>query len=246
MFIARQKPAGSSFDPNMWDPAIMKKYNSATGDSPAAQSGQLVQGAKLGQKMQVNITLQNATAVTITFELWYYLNSMMRVLNPTFVTGVYHYIPQNSYEGIVSIAAGTDATVGPNAVGDVVIRGTLPATPVATIKCDEIAYASFFEASAVTPFVVSWFRYGTSSTTNQFRNGIKWKSKSYSGGIKENIISPLAYQDPKNQQQLILDIYTTFDIGIDRGLETKVLAGEIVTFALFISFWTNQTLDTDN
>jgi hypothetical protein len=245
MFIAHSKPpAGSYFDPNTFDPGIMKKFNSADGNG-GGQSGQVTQAAKLGQKMQITVTVQNLGAVQLTAELWYYLNSMIRVKNLTYVSGVYGYIPQNSYEGIKAVAAGTDATVGFNALGECVIRGAGPvpgpATAVMTIRCKEIAYASLFEASAVTPFIVSWFRMQV-TTDPQIDEAITHIKKSYSGGISENPINPRAYFDPKQQQPLTVDVLVTYDVGIDRGLRTVILPGENVRYALFVQFWTNQTL----
>lgn len=247
MFKAYQKAAFKSFDPNMgssFDPTLMNKFNGADGNT-GGSPGTTTQGAKPGQKMQVNLTLENAAASALTFELWYYLNSMLRVLNPAFVSGNYKYIPQNSYEGIRALAAGTDGTVGANQIGDVVIRGLGPtpgpADPVATISCNEIAYASFFEASSILPFIVSWFRYGV-TTSAQIKNNITWKVKTFSGGILQNTISPNSYFDPNQFQDFTLDILTSFDISTDRGLELKVNAGETVTLALFIQYWTAQTL----
>lgn len=243
MFKAYQKAAFGTFDPrvgNNFDPTLLSKYNGAdatTGGAP----GYATQGAKPGQKMQINITMTNGAASTLTFELWYYLNSMIRVKNASFLTGAYAYIPQNSYEGIASIAAGTDATVGFDQNGDCVIRNATPGNALGRISCDEIAYASLFEASAITPFIVSWFRY-TVTTDSQIDKTFKWKVKTYSGGIKENTISPRSYFDPNQFQAKTIDILTTFDVGIDRGLQISLLAAESVRLALFIQFWTNQSL----
>lgn len=243
MFKAYQKAAFGTFDPrvgNNFDPTLLSKYNGADATTGSG-AGYTTQGAKPGQKMQVNLTLTNGSAGLLTFELWYYLNSMIRVLNPNFVTGAYTYVPQNSYEGIKSIAAGTDGTVGFDENGDCVIRNATPGNALGRISCDEIAYASFFEASATTPFVVAWFRYTVTSDA-QIDKTFKWKVKTFSGGVKENTISPRSYFDPNQFQANTIDILTTFDVGIDRGLQVQLLAAESVRLALFIQFWTNQTL----
>ena len=250
MFRAVQKNAKfNNFDPsksNSFDPGVMSRYNGA--DS-AGSSGYVTASAKPQMKMQITLTLTNAAAVVLSFELWYYLNSMMHTANATFAqaaavqggTGVnYDYIPQDSYEGIQAIIAATDGTVGWNQLGAAVIRG-LPANPNGTIQCKEIGYRSLFNASAITPFIVSWMRY-TVTSDSQIDELITWKQKSYSGGQTVNTINPRVYFDPNQQQAFVLDILTSFDVGIDRGLELNVLNGNTVKMALFITDWTNQTL----
>lgn len=250
MFRAVSKDAKfSNFDPNKsngFDPQVMGKYNGA--DS-AGSPGYVTASAKPAMKMQITITLTNAAAIPLTFELWYFLNSMLRVRNSTFAgfadsgggTGPnYLYIPQNSYEGLQAIIADTDGTVGFNQLGACIIRG-LPANPVGTIQCKEIGYASLFEASAITPFIVSWMRY-TVSVDAQFDELITWKQKSYSGGQSVNTINPRVYFDPNQQQPLVVDILTQFDVAIDRGLELNILNGQSAKLALFIIDWTAQAL----
>lgn len=250
MFRAVSKDAKfSNFDPskaNGFDPQVMGKFNGA---DAAGSPGYVTASAKPAMKMQITITLTNATANPLSFELWYFLNSMLRVRNAQFAafaagnggTGPnYLYIPQNSYEGIQSIIATDDGTVGFNQVGACVIRG-LPANPSGTIQCKEIAYASLFEASAITPFIVSWMRY-TVSVDAQIDELITWKQKSYSGGQTVNTINPRVYFDPNQQQSLVLDILTSFDVAIDRGIEVNVLNAQTAKMALFIIDWTTQAL----
>lgn len=217
-----------------FDPRVSAKFNNADGGGAASTLAQ----AKPGQKMQVNITLTNNTAQLITFELWYWLNSFMRVQNPQYAVGNYTYIPQDSYEGIKAIAAATDQTVGRDKAGNVVIRGLL-ADPVATIACKEIAYGSFFEASSITPFSVAWIRM-TVTTDPQIDNVINWIKKSYSGGVVTNPISPRSFFQPNQFQPKTVDILASFDIKNDTGLTTQLLAAEKVSYALFINIWTEQ------
>lgn len=232
--------AFSTYDPNNgYDPTLVHKFNNANGNSAGA-AGSSTQAAKPGQKMQINIKVFNNTARELTVELWNYLNSMLRVQNLAFISGNYSYIPQDSYEGIKAIGAGTDQTVGADKAGNVVVRGLL-ADPVMTVSCKEIAYASFFQASGITAFDVAWFRY-TVTTNNQIDNIINWIQKSMAGGEKKNPISPRSYFDPNQFQPLTIDILTQFNIGIDKGLQVSILSGETITFALFIQNWTLQTL----
>lgn len=242
MFTAYQKAAQfETYDPNYssFDPRIMNRADGA------GASGYITQGAKPGQKMQITVSMNNATASTLTFELWYWLASMNRVRNANFATGNYQYIPQTSYQGISAIAAGTDGTVGFDQSGNCIIRGAGPtpgpADPVGTISCKEIPYASFFEASAITPFIVSMMRM-TVTTDPQFDEIVTWKTRTYAGGEQRNTISPRAYVVPEQNQDNIADITVSYDVGMDRGLEIPVLSGENVRLALFVSFWTNQQL----
>lgn len=238
----KRKAFGNNYDPNNgYDPSVMHKFNNADG-SQGGQPGSATQQAKPGQKMQINVKLNNNTAQVLTFELWNYLNSMLRVQNNTYAVGNYLYIPLDSWEGIKATAAGTDKTVGAAANGDVVIRGdgTVP-DPVGTISCKEIAYASFFQASGITAFNVAWFRYTVTSDA-QIDNIITWFQKSMAGGVKQNPISPRSYFDPNQFQAKTIDILTNFNIGIDKGLFLQLQTGETVTLALFIENWTLQTL----
>jgi hypothetical protein len=254
MFRSTTKSAKfSNYDPNAskFDPSVMSRYNGA---DAAGGPGYTTAGAQPGMKMQITLTLTNNAAVPLTFELWYYLNSMLRVRNATFAafaasgggTGVnYLYHVQDGYEGIQRVAAGTDGTVGFDDLGRCVIRGAGPtpgpADPVAFVQCKEVGYASLFQASAITPFIVSWVRY-TVTSDPQIDEIITWKQKSYSGGQSINTINPRVYFDPNQQQALTLDILTAFDVAIDRGLELNILAGNTVKMALFIQDWTNQAL----
>lgn len=234
-----------TFDPNTFDPALAGKYNNA--DSGAGQPGSSTAAARPGQKMQVNLTFVNAAAVPLTFEVFYFLNSFTRVLNPAYVpvgNANYKYIPQCGYEGIKAIAAGTDGTVGFDSQGTLVIRGrgaTGGPDPIATLGCGEIAYASFFAASGITPFSVTGIRM-TTTTDSQIDNQITYCKKSYSGGQVENPISPRSFFQPNQFQDFIVDVAAAFDIGIDTGLRYVVNNGNTVKFALFINMWTNQTL----
>jgi hypothetical protein len=195
--------------------------------------------------MQFNITLNNPTAETLTFELFNYLNSFTRVLNTTYVIGTYLYIPLLSYEGLTRFKAATDhgGTVGFNDLGNLEIRGdTSLADPSGTIGCAEIAYSGLFEASGITPFQVSFLRF-TCLTDPQIDKNIVWFQKSYSGGEVQNPVSPRAYFKPNQFQNFTIDITVSFNIGIDKGLRTQVLPSESVRLAFFVQMWTNQTLN---
>jgi hypothetical protein len=239
-----QNSSFDNFDPtlmNSFDPTLLGKYNNAAGDTGA---GSTAVNASPGQKMQLNITLNNPTAKTLSFELFNYLKSYVRVLNTSYVNGTYLYIPLLTYEGLTRFKAAPDhgGTIGFNAAGDLEIRGdTAVPDPTATIGCGEIPYAGLFEASAVTPFAVAFLRF-TCVTNQQIDQNIVWFQNSYSGGVVENRINPRAYFKPNQFQSFTIDITVQFPIGIDKGLRTQLLPSEVVTLAFFIQMWTNQTL----
>lgn len=238
-FKNMQSTAFDNFDPGIsyFDPSVMKAgANNATGD----QAGSSTVAASPGQKMQVNLTLTNAAAVVLTFELFNYLNSYTRILNSTYATGNYQYIPLLTIEGLTEFAAATKRIVGFSDSGDLHIRGSAAVPdPTATIGCGEIGYSAFFEASNTTPFVVSFIRY-TCETSQQIDKQITWFKKTFSGGELTNKISPRAYFKPTQFQSFIIDITVNFSIGYDSGLRTQLIAGEVVTLSLFINMWTEQ------
>lgn len=240
MFTQARQAAFSTYDPrvdagiNKFDPRMTNGYN-------GADEGSNVQTAFPGQKMQINLILTNNAASTLTFEMFNWLTSFIKVRNLAY-TGVanYLYIPQDSYEGIQAIISDTDGTVGWTQTGDLAIRG-LPANPIATIGCTEAAYRSLFEASGITPFLVSYFRM-TVATDAQISKTITWFQKTMAGGESVNKINPRSYFRPNQFQDLTLDVTVSFTIGIDSGLRMDVLNGQTVQLALFIEAWTNQTI----
>lgn len=241
MFKNKQGAAFDNFDPslmkNNFDPRVS---NNATGGDAGTTAVQ----AKVGQKMQFNITLNNPTAQTLTFELFNYLNSYTRILNTTYAVGTYTYIPFLTYEGLTAFKAAVDhgGTVGFDQAGNLEIRGdTSLAQPSGTIGCSEIGYSGLFEASGITPFQVDFLRF-TCLTSPQIDQTITWFQKSYSGGVLQNPVSPRAYFKPNQFQNFTIDITVSFNIGIDKGLKVNLLPAESVRLAFFVTMWTDQSL----
>lgn len=237
MFRNLQNGAFNSFDPDNFDPDVANKFNGANG----SEAGYSTSEAKPGQKMQVNLTLANPTASNLTFELFSFLDSQVRRRKTEYATGAFLYHPLLSFEGIPRLVADTGGLVGFNNAGELEIWGANAAAAKGKISCAEIAYASFFEASGITAFQVAYLRF-TCQTDSQIDQNITYFQKTFSGGVKENTISPRAYFRPNQFQSKTIDITVSFSIGIDKGLKTVVLAGESVRLALFIQMWTNQTL----
>ncbi len=239
MIKNKQGAAFDTFDPslgNKFDPSL---GNNATGDAGAAS---VVTSAKVGQKMQFNVTLNNPAAVPLTLELFNYLNSYTRILNQTYVSGTYKYIPLLTFEGWTAHAGANGGTVGFSDNGDLQVRGdTAAADPSATIGCSEIGYSGLFEASGITPFAVSFIRFSC-ETSAQINKPLIWFRKTYSGGEETNNVVPKAYFKPTQFQNFIIDITVSMDFGIDKGLRTIVLAGESVVLSFFVYMWVDQVV----
>lgn len=228
-----------NFDPdNFGDDVISDLYDPdyATGQ---AQSGAAtaVRNARPGKKMQINITVTNATASTITTELFSAFDSWATRLKPELVVGAYAMIPATSLEGIAAlIAAPTGGgVVGFNSAGNLEVRAGAGA-PKLTIGCGEYPYNSLFESTKSLPFYVSYTRY-TVSTDNQIDNNISHFTRTFAGGVKSNPVSPRAYFKPNQYQNKTIDILAPFTIDGECGLSIPTLAGEQLRLALFIQRW---------
>lgn len=219
---------------DMYDP----DYASGQGNGAATATKQ----ARPGRKMQLNISITNATASTITTELFSALDSCTTRLKPEYATGAYAMVPALSLEGLAAlIAAPTGGgVVGFNQSGSLVVRGGA-GNPVLTVGCGEYPYNSLFESTKVLPFFVSYIRY-TVSTDAQIDNNITHFARTFAGGVTENTISPRAYFKPNQFQNKTIDILAPFVIDGEKGLKINVLAGESLRLAFFIERWTRNTI----
>jgi hypothetical protein len=231
--------ARNTYDPDHFDPTARGSFNNVDGgSSPAAYGGV---SAKPGQKMQVNAAMVNAALIPLNFELFNWMTSMIKILNPNYATGAYGYIPLLTYEGIAAVA-GADGTVGFDAAGNCEIRGNTGAgNGKGTISCSTVPYRAFFEASAIIPFQVAYIRQ-TSLTDAQIDNQIVWFQKTFAGATTQNKISPRSYFKPNQFQPLTVDVTIGFPVGIDAGLNVIVNNGENLRYALFINYWTKQVI----
>jgi hypothetical protein len=243
-----QRAAFSNYDPttangNGFDPNVANRYNGVNGAD--------VVSAKEGQKMQVNLTLSNPTAVELTFEMFNYLESMTRKRNATYVPLAdtnYAYIPMTSYEGLLKTlpvgTANAGGIVGFDQGGDLIIRGDdsgMAADPVGRITCSESSYAGWFEASAIAPFQVAYIR-ETVTTDSQIDKQIVWFRKTFSGAEVLNKVNPRAYFRPNQFQPKTIDVTVELTIGIDSGIRMNLLPAETVTLSFFLNAWTLQAL----
>lgn len=241
-FKALQNAAFDNFDPslvNSFDPALSGKYNNANGAGGAATA--LVAAAP-GQKMQFNVTLNNPSAVSLWFELFCYIDSFIDRQKTEYITGNYTYIPLLSLDGLTAHAGTHGGIVGFDKTGTLQIQGD-PSVPQAagTIGCGQISYQGLQKASAITPFSISYIRY-TCVTDPQIDQDIVYFTKSYSGGITQNPVTPRAYFQPTQFQNFTLDLTVEMGIDIQSGIKTQLLAGENVRLAFFVTVWSTQVL----
>lgn len=245
MFRNLENSAYDTFDPDMYDPNMMNKQrsrNNANGGGSGAGST-TSNASSVGTKMQVNLILNNPTLTNLTFEMFCNILSMVKVLQPSYATGNYHYVPLLSYQGLAATIANTGGTVGFNQNGGLEIHGNdATPDPIGTISCTESTYLTFFDGSAINAFQVAYFRFNC-QTDQQIQNQITWFKKTFSGGISTNTINPRSYMTPNQQQNRLINITVSFSIGLDSGLSMLVNAGESVQLSLFINAWTRQSLN---
>lgn len=235
------KANNNTFDPDHFDPSMRGGFNNADGTAGSAATTTVA--AKPGQKMQVNVSMRNNAAVNLTFELFNWMNSFTKILNPNYVNGHWAYIPVLSYEGLaLAVASAGDGTVGFNAAGSVEIRGN-HGVPDGSgiIACSTNPYSAFFEASSIIPFNVAFVRM-TFTTDAQIDNEMVWFQKTFAGALSQNKVSPRSYFKPNQFQSLIVDVTAGWPVGIDSGINILVNAGENLRYALFINYWTRQVI----
>lgn len=218
------------YDPEMYDP------ENASGEQ-AAPGATAIRQARPGQKLQLNISISNPTAVQLLVELFSALDSVTTRKKAEFANGAYAYVPALSFEGLALAGVGC---VGYNQAGNLEIKGG-GADPVATVGCGEYPYNSLVESTKVLPFNVAYLRY-TVDNDAQIDNNITHFTRTFGGGQKQNTISPRAYFKPNQFQAKTIDILAPFPIDGEKGLQIPVNAGENVRMAFFIQRWSRNTL----
>lgn len=239
-FRALQNAAFDSFDPslaNTFDPGMNAKYNNANGNGGAASQ---INQAQPGQKMQFNVTMNNPSAQNLWFELFCYVDSYIDRLKTEYQVGNYLYIPLASLEGLTAHAGTHGGVIGFDKDGNLVIQGD-PSIPElsGTLSCGQISYQGLFRASGITPFQVSYIRM-TCNSDEQIDQDLTYFTRSYSGGITQNPITPRSYFQPTQFQNFTIDLPIEAGIEIQSGFKVKVLAGENLRYAIFVTNWSSQ------
>jgi len=196
-----------------------------------------VNTAKPGQKMQINLTLNNPTASKITFELFNAYNSSVDILKPELVVGTYSRIPGLSFEGQAAYPNNIDIY---DQSGNLMIRGAA-AAPVATIGCSEYPYKSLVDTTKVLGFKIVVIRVSV-ATQAQFANNIEYKLRTYAGLKVDNTINVRSYKRLINPAQLDIDVNAGVDITGEAGLYYPLEAGEAVQLGLYINKWAKPNI----
>lgn len=234
------KAGYDSYDPDYFEDVTMDRYDPdyATGKPMAAagQASTAVQAARPGQKLQINLTLQNPTAVKLTFELFSALDNWTTSLKQDLVVGAFTMIPQLSTEGLGTVGVGT---VGYDQAGDLRVYGAAP--PSASIGCGEYPYISLVESTKVLPFKCVFARVAVQTDT-QLNNQIIHFNRTFGGGYKQNQINVRAFKKPTQFQNLEVDVLAPFVIDAEKGLRYALEVGEVVQLGLFINRWTRPTV----
>lgn len=237
--------AFDTYDPDAFDNdgVVSDLYDPdfATGQ-PGADPAVAMRTARPGKKLQINISITNATAVKLKAELFSAFDSWTTRLKPEYVVAPYNMVPALSLQGIAALVANP---LGGNVVGyaqdgSLEVRGA-PADPKMTIGCGEYPYNSLVDSTKTLPFYVSYIRY-TVSTDAQIDNNIDHFTRTFGGGVKSNPVSPRAYFKPNQFQNKTIDILAPFSIDGESGLLIPMEAGENVRLALFIQRWGKNTI----
>lgn len=230
--------AFDSFGGNNYDPD-MDNFEDVTNGYDPDYAGESQPGgatrnemSRPGQKMQINITLSNPTAVKQKVELFSAFNSWADIYKSEYVVGAYTAIPALSTQGLGTVGIGT---IGYDNVGDLHHYGAV-GNPSVTIGCSEYPYKSLVESTKTLPFRVTFLRIAV-QTVNQLNNQIVHFTRTFSGGFKSNQINVRSYKKPTQFQNLEVDTKTPFVIDGEKGLQYSLEIGEVVQIGMFINRW---------
>lgn len=196
-----------------------------------------IRTAAPGQKMQINLTLNNPTASKLHFELFNAYNSFTDILKPELVVATYSQIPMLSFEGL---AARPNNINGFDQAGNVMIRGAV-GLPVGTIGCAEYPYKSLLDTTKVLGFLIVVIRVSV-ATQAQFANNLRYIKKTYAGLDINNQINVRSYKRLINPAQLDIDVKAGVTVDGESGLQYDLEAGELVQMGLYINKWAKPSL----
>lgn len=235
--------AFNSYDPDYFEDVTMDRYDPDYADAPGgamppAQGGAATatQAARPGQKMNINLTVNNPTAAKQRMEIFSAFASWSNVLKPELATGAFTVIPWGSTQGLATVGVGT---VGFDQDGSLHKYGAAP--PSASIGCGEYPYISLLESSKTLPFKVIFMRIAV-QTTNQLNNQVIHFTRTMAGGYKQNTINVRSYKKPTQFQNLEVDTLAPFTIDGEKGLLYDLEIGEQVQMSMFINRWARPTL----
>src|ERR1043166_3738895 len=139
----------NSYDPDYFEDVTMDRYDPDYASGAPAVAGvggssTQTQAARPGQKMNINLTIDNPTAVKLTFELFSAFKSWADIYKANLAVGAYTAIPQLSTEGLATVGVGT---IGYDQDGNLRDYGAALAAS-GSIGCGEYPYKSLVMSSA--------------------------------------------------------------------------------------------------
>lgn len=231
---------GNSYDPQYFtqeDTISTNQYDPNYADAPSGGGTTQVFNAKAGQKMQINLTLNNPTAQRITFDLFNAFFNSVDILKPELVIGNYSRIPGLSFEGQAAYPNNIDIY---DQNGALMIRGN-GGDPTATIGCSEYPYKSLVDTTKVLGFKIVVIRVSV-ATQAQFDNNIFYKLKTYAGVTMDNTINVRSYKRLINPAQLDIDVKAGVIVTGESGLYYTLETGERVQLGLYINKWAKPSI----
>lgn len=233
---------GNNYDPDLdnFQDVQMDGYDPDYAGETTGGSATRNEVARPGQKMQINITINNASAVKQKVELFSPFFSWSNVFKSEYIppaSPTYACIPSLSTQGLATIGVGT---IGYDQNGDLKKYGAALA-PQVTVGCGEYPYISLMESIKTLPFRVTFMRIAV-QTQNQLNNQIIHFTRTFSGGYKQNQINVRSYKKPTQFQNLEVDTKAPFLIDGEKGLQYDLEAAEVVQIGLFINRWSRPTV----
>lgn len=229
----------NSYDPDFFtkeDTVSTNAYDPDFADKPGGNTT-TVQQARPGQKMQINLTLNNPGNQKLIFDIFNAFNSSVDIFKPELVQGNYSRTPGLSFEGQAAYPNNIDIY---DKNGNLMIRGNV-GDAVATVGCSEYPYKSLVDTTKVLGFQIVVIRVSV-ATQAQFDNNIEYKLRTYAGVRLDNTINVRSYKRLINPAQLDIDVKAGVKITGESGLYYALEAGERVQLGLYINVWAKPTI----
>lgn len=183
------------------------------------QKAQLFQGLS-----QINIRIANAGATDQPVELFNAIRSISKISN----TGITSLTPFSAAD---RNAANLNGLIWWGNEGNLNFQNA--AGGVTTISCREIPYKALLDSTMSSPFLVSKLRVAFSNDA-QIDENFQFNMNSFMGRTKGDSINPRSFFDPKQNQNLIVDVKQSFRVDRETGLVYNVQAGQNIRATLYI------------
>lgn len=203
----------------------MQKYNLSNFDADN------LDGAPSGPLSQITIKVVNSIAAAQKIELFNYFRSIAKIYNANVTTSnPIAAWPNDAVTQATGLPITADRVYW-NESGSLVIESA--AGTQCVISGTTVPYRTLFEGSASIDFTVESLRFSF-TTEPQLDEELVAFEKTIFGKYSENRVAPRVFFDPNQQQSKVVDMPITAKINGENGLEMNILAGETVSFALFV------------